>query len=108
MPTPWHRALPDSRWWRPAAVARHGLRRAHLRACFAVVRRFRIGNIASTASPIKFRIFPPWASIDPVDSVATMRLELDNWTGHRFTDLFTVLKADGEWKITNKFFHQHP
>ncbi len=48
------------------------------------------------------------ASTDVVDTVATVRLELDNWTGHRFTDLFTLLKVDGEWKIMNKVFHLHP
>ena len=48
------------------------------------------------------------ASIDLIDTVATVRLELDNWTGHRFTDLFTLLKVDGEWKIMNKVFHLHP
>ncbi len=48
------------------------------------------------------------ASIDLVDTVATLRLELDKWTGHRFTDLFTLLKVDGEWKIMNKVFHLHP
>jgi len=47
------------------------------------------------------------ASIDLVDSVATARIELDDWTGHRFTDLFTLLKFDGEWKIMNKVFHLH-
>ncbi len=47
------------------------------------------------------------ASIDLIDTVATVRLELDNWTGHRFTDLFTLLKVDGEWKIMNKVFHLH-
>ncbi len=48
------------------------------------------------------------ASIDLIDTVATVRLELDNWAGHRFTDLFTLLKVDGEWKIMNKVFHLHP
>lgn len=48
------------------------------------------------------------ASIDLVASVATVRLELDNWSGHRFTDFFTLLKVDGEWKIMNKVFHLHP
>ncbi len=47
-------------------------------------------------------------SIDLVDTVATVRLELDNWTGHRYTDLFTLLKVDGKWKIMNKVFHLHP
>ncbi len=48
------------------------------------------------------------ASIDLIDTVATVRLELDNWTGSRYTDLFTLLKVDGEWKIMNKVFHLHP
>ena len=48
------------------------------------------------------------AAIDLVGTVATVRLELDNWTGHRFTDLFTLLKVDGQWKIMNKVFHLHP
>lgn len=47
-------------------------------------------------------------SIDLIGTVATVRLELDNWTGHRFTDLFTLLKVDSEWKIMNKVFHLHP
>ena len=47
------------------------------------------------------------ASIDVVGTVATVRLELDNWTGYRFTDMFTLLKVDGEWKIMNKVFHMH-
>ena len=47
------------------------------------------------------------ASIDIIDTIAAVRLELDNWTGHRFTDLFTLLKVNGEWKIMNKVFHLH-
>ena len=46
-------------------------------------------------------------SIDLVNTVATVRLELDNWTGRRFSDLFTLLKVDGTWKIMNKVFHLH-
>lgn len=48
------------------------------------------------------------AGIDLIGTIATVRLELDNWTGHRYTDLFTLLKADGEWKIMSKVFHLHP
>ena len=55
------------------------------------------------ATELKARI----AGIDLVDTVATVRLELDNWTGSRFTDLFTLLKVDGAWKIMNKVFHLH-
>ncbi len=47
------------------------------------------------------------ASIDLIGTIATVRLELDNWTDHRYTDLFTLLKTDGEWKIMNKVFHLH-
>ena len=46
-------------------------------------------------------------SIDLIDTVATVRLELNNWSGSRYTDLFTLLKVDGEWKIMNKVFHLH-
>ena len=48
------------------------------------------------------------ASIDLAGTIATVRLELDNWTGHRFTDMFTLLKLDGEWKIISKVFYLHP
>ena len=50
------------------------------------------------------------ARIDDIDisgTVASVRLELDNWTGHKFTDMFTLLKVDDEWKIMNKVFHLH-
>jgi len=46
-------------------------------------------------------------SIDIVDTIATVRLELDNWTGYRFTDQFTMLKVDGKWQIMCKVFHAH-
>lgn len=47
------------------------------------------------------------ASIDIEGTVATVRLESDNWSGHKFTDLFTLLKLDNHWKIMNKVFHLH-
>lgn len=40
----------------------------------------------------------------PTGLVATVRVELDNRTGHRSTDFFTRLKVDGGWKILNKVF----
>ena len=48
------------------------------------------------------------ASIDLAKSVATVRLELTNLNGARYTDMFTLLKVDGEWKIISKVFHLHP
>lgn len=47
------------------------------------------------------------SSIDLEGTIATVRLELDNWTGHRFTDMYTMLKVDGQWKIISKVFHAH-
>jgi putative lumazine-binding protein len=46
-------------------------------------------------------------NIDIAGTIATVRLELDNWTGTNYTDLFTLLKVDGHWKIMNKVFHIH-
>jgi len=37
-----------------------------------------------------------------------VRVELDNWTGHRFTDFFTLVKIDGQWRIMSKMFYLHP
>lgn len=45
--------------------------------------------------------------IDVIDTIAAVRLELNDWNGHRYTDLFTLLKTAGGWKIVNKVFHQH-
>lgn len=55
------------------------------------------------AADVEIRI----ASIEVSGTAAAARLEIDNWTGHRFTDLFTLLKVDGEWKIMIKVFHLH-
>jgi hypothetical protein len=44
-------------------------------------------------------------SIDIAGTIATVRLELENWTGTNYTDLFTLLKMDGRWTIMNKVFH---
>ena len=48
------------------------------------------------------------ANIDVEGTIATARVELDNWTGHKFTDMFTLLKTDGRWQIVNKVFYLHP
>ena len=47
------------------------------------------------------------ASIEIANTVATVRLELDQWAGRRFTDFFTLLKIDGTWTIMNKVFYLH-
>ncbi len=46
-------------------------------------------------------------NIDLADTVATARVEVIGWLGHRFTDQFTLLKENGAWTITSKVFHTH-
>ena len=50
-------------------------------------------------------LVPSIAEINVIGTVANARLELTNWTGHRFTDLFNLLKVNGKWLIMNKVFH---
>jgi hypothetical protein len=45
------------------------------------------------------------SNIEIIGTIAMVRLELDNWTGSNFTDLLSLLKVDGEWKVMNKVFH---
>jgi|SaaInlStandDraft_7_1057024.scaffolds.fasta_scaffold11098_5 hypothetical protein len=50
------------------------------------------------------------AKIDNVDfakTIATARVEITGWLGHRFTDQFTLLKENGKWIITSKVFHAY-
>ncbi len=49
-----------------------------------------------------------FTSIDVVGTVASVRLDTDDWTGHRFTDFFNLVKIDGQWKIVSKVFYLHP
>ena len=48
------------------------------------------------------------ASIELAGTVATVRLEVSNWTGQRYTDMFTMLKdTQFGWRIAQKVFHAH-
>ena len=47
------------------------------------------------------------ANIDLAETVATARVEITGWLGHRFTDQFTLLKENGAWIITSKVFHTY-
>jgi len=47
-------------------------------------------------------------SIDVVGTCANVRIDEDNWTGHRFTGLFNLLKFEGRWQVVNKVFYLHP
>ena len=46
-------------------------------------------------------------NIDIEGTVASVRLESENWSGYKFTDLFNLLKLNNQWKIMNKVFHLH-
>ena len=48
-----------------------------------------------------------YTNIDVVGTCASVRVDTDNWTGHRFTDFFNLVKFDGHWKIVSKVFHLH-
>jgi hypothetical protein len=59
-------------------------------------------------------IEPRFADVQVVESIALVRLEVENWTGKlvgstpvRMSDWFTLLKMDGTWTITHKTFHWH-
>lgn len=45
--------------------------------------------------------------LDVSGTIAVVRVEADNWAGHRFTDYLSLLKVDGAWTVVNKVFHAH-
>lgn len=47
------------------------------------------------------------SSVDISGTAASVRIDAENWYGHRFTDFFHLVKFDGEWKIISKIFHLH-
>jgi hypothetical protein len=58
-------------------------------------------------------INPRFARIEIVESIAVVHLEVQHWSGKlaganaRASDVFTLLKGNGEWRITHKLFHWH-
>lgn len=44
--------------------------------------------------------------IDMAGDAASVRLELADWQGMRFTDFLNLVKTDQGWIIVNKVFHQ--
>jgi hypothetical protein len=58
-------------------------------------------------------IHPRFARIEIIETIAVVHLEVHGWSGKlvgalaRASDVFTLLKVDGEWKITHKLFHWH-
>jgi hypothetical protein len=54
-----------------------------------------------------------FARIEIIESIAVVHLEVQRWSGKlaganaRASDVFTLLKWRGDWKITHKLFHWH-
>jgi hypothetical protein len=59
------------------------------------------------------KIEPRFARIEIIETIALAHLEVRGWSGKlagvnsRASDVFTLLKLEGEWKITHKLFHWH-
>ena len=60
------------------------------------------------------KIEPRFARIEILETIAIVHLEVQGWSGKlagisaRITEVFTLLKRDSEWQITQKTFHWHP
>ncbi len=58
-------------------------------------------------------IQPHFASIEMLDTIAVVRLEVAHWTGKvigtdtHMTDLFNLIKTEAGWKVSQKMFHLH-
>jgi len=58
-------------------------------------------------------IEPRFARIEIIETIALVHLKVRRWSGKlagaksRASDVFTLLKLNGEWKITHKLFHWH-
>lgn len=47
------------------------------------------------------------SKLDIADDIAMARVEIDNWGGAKYTDMFTLIKTDKGWKIASKVSHTH-
>lgn len=58
-------------------------------------------------------IEPQFVRIEIIETIAIVHLEVRGWPGKlagvngHASDVFTLLKLDGEWEITHKLFHRH-
>lgn len=56
---------------------------------------------------------PHFASVEILDTIAVVRLEVAHWTGKvigsdtHMSDLFSLIKTEDGWKIAHKMFHLH-
>ena len=51
----------------------------------------------------------PYTIVDlnVVEKIAMVRVDIDNWAGTRYSDMFTMIKAADEWKIVSKVSHKY-
>ncbi|WP_018616470.1 nuclear transport factor 2 family protein [Segetibacter koreensis] len=58
-------------------------------------------------------IEPNFASIEILETIAVVRLEVKNWSGKiagsgvNMSDIFNLVKTEEGWKISQKMFHWH-
>ena len=58
-------------------------------------------------------IQPSFASIEIIETIAVVRLEVKQWSGQlagsgvHMSDLFSLIKTEEGWKISQKVFHWH-
>ena len=58
-------------------------------------------------------IEPSFASIEILETIAIVRLEVKQWSGKlagsgvHMSDLFNLIKTDEGWKVSQKLFHWH-
>src|SRR5215218_10626764 len=58
-------------------------------------------------------IEPSFASIEVLETIAVVRLEIKRWSGKNagsgvhMSDLFSLIKMEEGWKISQKMFHWH-
>ncbi len=56
---------------------------------------------------------PRFARTEIIETIAIVHLEVQRWSGKlagsstHASDVFSLLKVDGQWKITHKLFHWH-
>lgn len=46
-------------------------------------------------------------ALDISHTTATVRVELDNWGGKKFSDQLSFIKTDEGWKLIHKIFFHH-
>jgi|GEM_PF-306050 len=47
------------------------------------------------------------ANLDIIEDIAMARVEIDNWSGAKYTDMFTLIKTADGWRIASKVSHRY-